>query len=954
MAASDNLRLQVILQAIDRATAPLRRIRAASGDTARALKESRDKLKELDRAQSEMRGFRLAAVEIRRNERSLRELTAKSAGYRAELERHRETHSAVQAKVKVAVSEHGKLARALLAGKTSGEQFNQAFNASRIRLEAAQRAAGRSSSSLKFLSERARTAQAAITALSAQQEAAKQRLTGYKERLDTAGIGTDNLARKTRSLRTSQEQLKSTLEAQRAQLSAVHASEQRLAGLRQRHGKAMAHTGMVAAGGYGALAGGTRVAKTVLSPVKPFMAHEDAMLGIARQVPGARDELGTLTPVYRDIERQVRELSQEMPIATTEIARMFTAAARMEVPTEQLKGFTREAGMMAIAFDAAADEITDSMGKVAKNFKIPLDKIGGLGDTINYLDDNAISKGSDIIDYLNRTSGVVSTVAMSEKDAAALGSTLLTLGERTETAGTATNAIVQKFAAATKGTKKFKSAFAEIGLSTKEIQEGMAKDATGTLMKVLDAVRKVPEDKRIGVMVELVGLEHSDTLAKLADKPEELRRQLALANGKDAVGSMGREFAARKDTTSAQLQMAENRAFNASAQAGETLKPALLQLLNIVNPLLERFAAWIQANPRLAAGILKAVAGLALLVAAVGAVTMTLALIVGKVMLTQFLFARFALGGVMPLVKILRSGLVGALRMLLTVFTTVGRALLMNPIGLAITGIALLAIVLYTYWGPIKEWFLELWNSISAKVIGTWNTVEEAIDEAWQKISDGAQALWTDIKAAFNAGIEWLAALPVRFLSLGGDIIRGLADGITGALGFVKDAITGAADASLQWFKERLGINSPSRVFMLAGGEISAGAALGIAGGSNDVRHAALGMVAAASVALASPAFAAQQQVIAPIVAASASAKAGRSDAIGDGTLRIDRRPPLAAPAAAGMPAAAGDTHNYNTFTINAAPGMDPAAIARAVAAELDRRERQGRSRRLSRLGDID
>jgi hypothetical protein len=131
--------------------------------------------------------------------------------------------------------------------------------------------------------------------------------------------------------------------------------------------------------------------------------------------------------------RQVHQLGREIPLATTEIADMVTAGARMEVPTEQLAAYTCTAAMMAIAFDAVPAHIAEQMGKVGKNFRIPLTDIGALADSINYLDDNAISKGDEIIDVLNRISGVVSTVAMSAKDAAALSSTLLTLGERPET-----------------------------------------------------------------------------------------------------------------------------------------------------------------------------------------------------------------------------------------------------------------------------------------------------------------------------------------------------------------------------------------------------------------------------------------------------------------------------------------------------------------------------------------
>ncbi|QIL83597.1 phage tail tape measure protein [Diaphorobacter sp. HDW4A] len=43
-----------------------------------------------------------------------------------------------------------------------------------------------------------------------------------------------------------------------------------------------------------------------------------------------------------------------------------------------------------------------------------------MADTINYLDDNAISKGSDIIGFLNRVGGVAGTVGITGENMAAL------------------------------------------------------------------------------------------------------------------------------------------------------------------------------------------------------------------------------------------------------------------------------------------------------------------------------------------------------------------------------------------------------------------------------------------------------------------------------------------------------------------------------------------------------
>jgi phage-related tail protein len=398
MSGSSDLRLQVILQAIDKATGPFKRVTDSSSKTARALRDARDKLKELNTQQK-------AVGEFRELRNGLKDTTSKLSDAQARVRQLAQTIGQVGPPTKA-------MARDFVAAKR----------------EAA--------------------------ALSEQHQRQSERVQALRDKLTAAGISASSLGAHERRLRTDIEATTRSVVEQTEKLKAQGAQQRRLAEMRARHTKAMLHTGIAAGTGLAIQAVGSRAVRGVLAPSSAFSAHEDSMLGVARQVPGARNELGKLTPVYRAIEEQVRELSGQIPIATTNISEMVTAAARMEVPTAELKEFTRLAAMMATAFDAVPDEITESMGKVAKNFKIPITQIEGLADAINYLDDNAISKGADIISVLNRTSGVVSTTGMSARDAAALGSTLLTLGERAETAGTATNSIVQKLAAATKGTKK--------------------------------------------------------------------------------------------------------------------------------------------------------------------------------------------------------------------------------------------------------------------------------------------------------------------------------------------------------------------------------------------------------------------------------------------------------------------------------------------------------------------
>lgn len=887
--AADNMRLRVVLDLVERVVAPLKRISTGSSDAAKSLKATRDRLKELNQQQAMVGDWRTLRTGLADTAAKLTEAQAKVA----------------------------QLARTLHANGPPTRAMERDF--ARARREA--------------------------ESLGQQHERQAQQVQQLREKLRAAGISTRDMSTHERGLRQNIAATTAEIDRQNAALRAQADHQRKLAKLREQHAKAMVHTGMAVGAGVAMQAAGKRGVQMGMGPVRDFSAHQDHMLGIARQVEGARDDAGNLTPVYRAIEEQIRGLSHRIPLATTAITDMVTAAARMEVPTDKLAEFTLMASEMATAFDAVPDQITESMGKVAKNFKIPLTEIRGLADSINYLDDNAISKGADIIDFLNRTSGVVSTVAMKAQDAAALGSTLLTLGERAETASTAANAIVQKFAAATKGTKKFKAAMDEIGLAPGAIQKGMATDATATLLKVVDSIGKLPEEKRIGVMVELVGMEHSDTLAKLVDKPEELRRQLELANSQKAQGSMAREAEARNAVLSAQWQMTKNRAFNLSAAVGESLEPELLKLLKVVNPLLEGFSNFVKNNKALVSWVLGAFVAVSALVAVLGTLLIPLALIAGKVMLVRFLMARLgmAVGGT----------LLGALRTAGATLLSFGRLLMVTPLGAIVAGIAMAALLVYKYWGPIGAFLGGVWAGFSGALAPAFRAVGAALaplmpvgewllgwlQKAWDwfgQLMEPMQASQQQLDGIASAGeflgqvlgglVAAFVTLPMQLYDIGANVVRGFVNGMLSGVQWIAEAAGGIANSVMDFFRQPLGINSPSKVFMQYGAWVSEGAAIGIRGGQGAVRTAALALATTATAA-------------APGMA-------------GQGPVRFDSRPPLQAAAPqAPAPMAAGASYS---ITINPAPGMDPQAIARAVSAELDRRERAKRSRVLSQLSDID
>jgi hypothetical protein len=339
-------------------------------------------------------------------------------------------------------------------------------------------------------------------------------------------------------------------------------------------------------------------------------------------------------------------------------------------------------------------------------------------------------------------------------------------------------------------------------------------------------------------------------------------------------------------------------------EIGEKISPVYNAALLATATATGKVVGFMKEHRTAATAIITTLAVLAGVLVIAGTMTIALAGVLGPLAVLKFSMTTLGMqGGI--LARVLGLG-AGAFRLLGSAIMFVGRMMLANPIGLLITAIALGAFLIYQYWEPIKAFF------------GT---------------------LWDGVRSTFATAATWFSTLPTKFAEFGSNIIGGLVDGITGRLGAVKDAIVSVADSTVGWFKEKLGIHSPSRVFGELGGFISQGAAIGMEGEAGRVARAAVGLATVAATSFGTPAFAngAQlaQAAAVPIVRAS---------------LPIDTRPPLSAsPAGYG---AAGGTAAPITINIYPAAGADPAAIGKAVAAELDRRERARQSRIGSRLSD--
>ncbi|EFI4619097.1 phage tail tape measure protein [Escherichia coli] len=120
----------------------------------------------------------------------------------------------------------------------------------------------------------------------------------------------------------------------------------------------------------------------VMAAVKSYTSMEDAMKGVAKQVNGLRDDNGNRTARFYEMQDAIKAASEQLPMenGAVDFAALVEGGARMNVANpddswedqkRDLLAFASTAAKAATAFELPADELSESLGKIAQLYKIP-------------------------------------------------------------------------------------------------------------------------------------------------------------------------------------------------------------------------------------------------------------------------------------------------------------------------------------------------------------------------------------------------------------------------------------------------------------------------------------------------------------------------------------------------------------------------------------------------------
>ncbi|BAW20845.1 phage tail tape measure protein [Pseudomonas alloputida] len=770
---ANDLRLRLLLDTVDKATAPLRQINKGGQETARALKATRDRLKELNAQQKDVGAWRQQNAQARQTAQAL---------------------DAARAKVK-------EMGRAMSAVNAPTKQMTAEFQAA-IR---------------------------ATNELKQQQKAVQETLRGLQRRLGEAGIDTRKLNQHNAALRQQMAQTNTTIEQQEAQLKRLAAAQRKAAEAKERLEKAQGRAGKMAGAGAAGIAAGVGAGMAGAALIAPQLEvrHQGSM--IAAQSGESPDRANQYTQIVRDIRTDgVSSNIDEIGVAVS--AAKSTLGVLGDVSDKELDGAARKALNLAQVMGTDVAEAMQMVGIMLQN------KLAKSSDEAFDLVTAGMQKMSsqmrgELPEILHEYSTFFRGMGYSGEEAMSL---LVKQAAQGKFALDKTGDAIKEFSLlGSNMSKSSQEAYASIGLNAQKMSSAVAKggpDARQALMKTAGALLRIKDPaERANAAIALFGT----PLEELAvdQIPSFLK---ALSEGTTALGDvtgaadkMGKTF---RDNLSGDLDRLSG---TWSAMIGSLMdgqNGPLRDLVQTITSIVSAARAWIEANPELAASLAKGAAAVAVLVTGMGTLTVAMASLLGPFALARYGMAMFAIkgGAILPVVGKLVGVLSGALLTAIRGVSIALWGLAANPVALAIAAtvaaLAGAAYLLYQNWDQVKAYFAGAWTEIKAGFTGAITGIMNGLANFNPLAA---------ISAAFAGVLSYLGIdLPSRFTEFGGMIVNGLVNGLTAGLGAVKDAVTSIGSSAIGWFKEKLGIHSPSRVFAELGGFTTEGLAQGLNNGA--------------------------------------------------------------------------------------------------------------------------
>lgn len=449
---------------------------------------------------------------------------------------------------------------------------------------------------------------------------------------------------------------------------------------------------------------------------KTGIEFEKAMSEVASVSGATSEEMEVLEKAAREAGASTEKSAKE---AADALQYMALAGWDVNESTQALMPVLKLSSAAKMDLGRASDLVTDTMSVLG----LEIDDLNGYLDILAQTSRNSNTDVDDLGEAFLAVGGRLRSLGVdAEEGAVALG-ILADNGIKGSSAGKSLNAILANLTAPTGRAKK---ALDELNISAFDSQ-GQFIGVEETLKLVDEATRDLTDEQKNMYLSMIGGKEHTAALLNLMD---------GLGDGFDNLGEKvrGAEGALEEmydkaiDNTLGSLNELKSSMDDLAITIFKNMKPAIDWLVEKAQALVDWMNSLDEETQQL-------VTVIGMVVAVLGPVILILGTIIEKVGIILELFAPLIakLGGVIAKIGSIGEAVAAA------------AGISTGALGLIVAAVVALAYIVYKNWDEIKEWTLNLIDTMKEK----WNQFKEWFMDLWTNLKNWFTEKFTSVKDWF-------------------------------------------------------------------------------------------------------------------------------------------------------------------------------------------------------------
>jgi len=532
--------------------------------------------------------------------------------------------------------------------------------------------------------------------------------------------------------------------------------------------------------GLGMMAMGGMITGALGIGVNAAVEWESAFIGVKKTTNATTEQ-------FKELEQGIIDLSLEVPVAATELAKLAEIGGQMGVPRENLLAFTKTMAILGETTNIAGEEGAAMLAQFANVAQVPQSEYSNLAAAIVDLGNAGSSTEYEILAMGQRIAGAGAVAGMSAGDILGFANALVGVGIEAQAGGTAMSKLIIGIAGSVAQGGKSVEAFAKIaGMSAKQFTEAFQKDPAQAIASFIQGLARIKaEGGNLFGVLNALGIKESimrDVMLRATLAADDMAASVQLGNKAFEQNNAHLvEAEKRFASTESKIQLFDNSVKALSITLTDTLKNSLADRMVMFSEWAKDVLAVARAHPELVAQLIQFAGALGLGLVAVGALLTALpgiSIALGAITLP----AMAAWTGIAALIGVLAAAAYAAYEW--------ARAWLAVPENLAVVNAAIDA---------AGQWIAGAWDWI----VGVFRTAVNWVGGLLDQFVGWARANWGQIIQIFEnakTGLLLIGGMLWEGLQLGFSLLWEFLSRVFGEIGegFI-DASGVAQDGSATW-----------------------------------------------------------------------------------------------------------------------------------------------------------